>query len=165
MLKQLARTIILALIAIPAAYAQQIASCDLVDSSVARTVLGSEITRHQPNRNIQKLDRGIAVSDCLFYARKDRDSLRVQLIEYPSLKEAEKAFAEATKSTDVVKHERIAGLGEEGTWWSIGGEAQGVHVRKGRRILVLDTRWRDGNTAPGLKERLTSAAAPAMGRL
>lgn len=164
-LKFFTTTIVLAFLPFSAAYSQQFVACDLVEPVAASAILGSELTRHTPNRATQKLGDGSTVSDCLFFARKDRDSLHVRLVEYPSVKEAEKAFSEGASSTDLVKHAQIHGLGDTATWWSIGTEAYGFTIRKGRRVLVLDTRWRDASTGTGLKERLRPAATEAIRRL
>jgi hypothetical protein len=158
-------TIAFALLPFSVAHSQQLVACDLVEPAAAAVILGSELTRHTPNRATQKLADGSAVSDCLFYARKDRDSLRVRLIEYPSAKEAEKAFSEGASSTDLVKHTQAPGLGDAATSWSMGTEAYGFNIRKGRRILVLDTRWRDANTGAGLKDRLSPVATGAIRKL
>lgn len=140
-------------------------ACDLVEPTAAAAVLGAELTKHNPNRSIQKIGDGINISDCLFFARKNRDHLRVILVEYSSVKEAEKALSEGGVSTDSVKHMQVSGLGDAATWWHIGKEAYGFNIRKGRRALILDTRWSDANSSAGLKERLTPVANAALRKL
>lgn len=157
--------VILALAPISPAYSQQIFACDLVDPAAASTVLGSAISRHIPARSAQKLDDGSEISDCIFFARLNRDSLRVTLVEYPSVRDAEKSFAAGAVSTDIVKHTRTPGLGDAATWWSIGTEAHGLTLQKGRRVLILDTRWRDSSNGAGLKERITPIAATVTRKL
>lgn len=164
-MKFLVFLITLALVPFSSAYSQQVVACDLVDPAAAAVILGSELSRHTPTRTIQKLGEGAVVSDCLFWARKDRDNLRVRLIEYATVKEAEKAFAEGAANTTFVKHVQEPGMGDTATWWSMGTEAYGFNIRKGRRVLVLDTRWADASTGAGLKERVRPAASAALRKM
>jgi len=155
----------LALIPCSASYSQQLVACDLLDPVAARSILGSELSRHTPNRASQKLGDGGTVSDCLFFARGNRDRLHVRLVEYPSAKEAQKVFADGAESTDVVEQAPDSGLGDAARWWTIGTEAYGFSIRKGHRVLVLDTRWSDGSSGAGLKERLKPLATAAVRKL
>jgi hypothetical protein len=141
-------------------------ACDLVDPATAVAVLGSALTKHTPSKGSQTINGDLTISDCLFFARQGyRDSLHVKLVEYPSVKRAEQDFVLGNADTDFVKNIRQEGIGDEARWWSIGTEAHGLSIRKGRRVLILDTRWRDGNTGAGLKERLKPIASAASRKL
>lgn len=152
------------LLSAPVAHSQELVACDLVGTAAAVSALEGELSRHTPSRSIQKLGDGSTISDCLFFVRKDRARLHVKLITYPSAMAAAKSFSEGAISTEIVNHTPVPSLGDAATWWSIGAEAYGFTIRKGSRVLVLDTRWHDATRA-GLRERLTPLASAAVGKL
>jgi hypothetical protein len=165
MLNPIIRSAAIVVAFIPPAHAGKVFACDLVSPGTASVVLGSGISRQYPNRETQKLGGGVKLSTCLFFARKDRDSLTVHLIEYPSVKDAEKAFAENSRSTTEVQHVPVSGLGDAASWWNIAVADYGLQVRKGRQVLMLQTTWRDSITGAGLRERLTTVAGEALKKL
>lgn len=165
MLNSVIRFVVLVIAFIPPADAGQVLACDLIGPGIASAVLGSEISRQYPNRDTQNLDGGVKLSSCLFYARKDRDSLRVHLLEYSSVGDAEKAFAESSASSTDVKRARVSGLGDAASWWNIGSTEYGLQVRKGNHVLMFQTTWRDSSTGFGLRERLTPVALEALKKL
>ena len=87
-----------------------------IESGTARKVVSSNgAARVGTGQGSMRSTVMQGTAGCIFFARKDRDSLRVRLIEYPSAKEAEKAFSEGMSSTDVVKDVQTSGLGDAAT--------------------------------------------------
>lgn len=148
-----------------AAHSQELFACDLVDTATAASVLGSELSRHTPSRGKQALDDGVLISECIFFANKNRARLHVKLVEYPSVKQSVKAFSLAATASQHAKHTKVTGIGDAATWWSMDKEAYGFNIQKGRLALVLETRWMDSNTDPALKDRLRPVAIAAVKKM
>lgn len=136
---------------IPTLAHAQLVACDLVDRQLALTLLQSPIKQHSPSRQIQTTGPA-ASSECVYFAQ--RSNLRTRLFEYPSQADAIRAFRDATSSGGAATYDLEKDLGDEARWWSIGSEAHGLLVRKGKRIFMLDTRWHDSLASADAKARL-----------
>lgn len=137
-------------------------ACDLVDQQQASKILGASIKQHSPNRQIRS-GGPAQPSVCIFFA--ERGHLKSQLFEYPTSADAARAYKESTAASPDVSVKSESGMGDEATWWSIGSEAHGITVRKGKRVLVVDTRWSDGAQSNDIKGRLRANVQSMASRL
>jgi hypothetical protein len=146
----------------PATAQSQVVACDLVDAQIASTMLKMPIKQHSPNRQIERVD-GEARSICVFFTQ--RGSLRAHLYEFPTQAAAVKAFREEVAPGGQATYTPERGLGDEASSWSILTEAHGYVVRKGKRILVLDTRWHDALGSGEAKARLRPGMPSIVSKL
>lgn len=137
-------------------------ACDLVDQQAASKILLASIKQHSPNRQIQSTGGGQA-SACVFFA--ERGHLKSQLLEFPTAADAARTYKQATVASPDVSVKSESGVGDEATWWSIGSEAHGITVRKGKRVLVIDTRWSDGAQANDVRGRIKASVQSMASRL
>jgi hypothetical protein len=143
--------------------AAQVVACDLIDSATVTSVFASPITQQFPNRQTQPMD-GAVFSVCIFHTA--RNSLKVLLFDFPSEKEASRAFARSTANGQDAKFQEETALGDAAASWRIdGAEAYGYTVRKGKRVFTLDTRWYDAAVGAGPKERLKPVVASVLRKL
>ena len=138
---------------IPVSAQTKLVACDLIDQQLASVLLQAPIKQHSPNRTINGGNPATS-SDCIFFAQ--RSTLRTQLFEYPSQADAMRAIRAATAPGGSATVASEKGLGDEAFWWNIGSEARGFYVRKGKLVLVLDTRWNDATSTDEVRARLRS---------
>ncbi len=135
------------------------AACDLVDESVVAAILGA-----QPSKKFMgNSSTSGEMYACLF--QTPRASFRVNLVIMNSADVAARTYANNTTSNQQVSFQPESGLGDAAAWWHIGTEAYGYTVRKGARVLMLDTRWNDAHSGGGLKERLRPMVQAAVRKL
>ena len=147
---------------LPDAPPGQVVACDLVDESTVTAIFGAPIQQRFPNRQTQAVD-GAIHSICMFITA--RNNLKTLVFDFPNAADASRAFLRFTANGQSATFKSEAGLGDAASWWHIGSEAYGFTVRKGKRVYVLDTRWGDGKSEAGLKERLKPVVVLALRKL
>lgn len=122
----------------------QLVACDLVDDRLVTALLQSPIKQSGLNRQVRPGPDGAMESACLFFAQQGR--FYVYLYEYADAADAARGFSKhlAASATVRTEHPSIPyqitkerGLGDEAYWWSLGIEAHGYVVRKGRHFIFL----------------------------
>ena len=141
------------------AHAQEVAACDLIQSSVVPGLMREPVSQHAPNRQFQVFE-GAKISTCVFFGKRNR-----VLQEFPYAAKASEAYAKYTISTDFAKFSPADGLGEKAVWWTGATEAYGYVVLKGKRVLSFDSRWGDSNNGAGLKEQMRSLVLEAVRKM
>ncbi|MBI2751048.1 MAG: hypothetical protein HYX43_17425 [Burkholderiales bacterium] len=143
-------------------HAQEVAACDLIQSSVVPGLMREPVSRHIPNRQFQMFE-GAKISTCIFFGNLNRVHLTLQ--EFPDATKASQAYAKGTISTDFAKFSPADGLGEKAVWWTGATEAYGYVVLKGKRVLSFDSRWGDSNNGAGLKEQMRPIVLESVRRM
>lgn len=139
----------------------QLVACDLVDQAAALRLLGAPIKQHTPNRQTQPLDGGTN-SACTFWA--ERSSLFVNLTEYPTVADAARGYASLTQGGQAM-HTPVTGVGDSAAFSSIASEVHGYTIRRGKRVLSIDSYWKDGKPSASVREGLRSMADSALRRM
>lgn len=143
-------------------HAQEVAACDLIQSSVVPGLMREPVSQHAPNRQFQVFE-GAKISTCIFFGKRNRVHLTLQ--EFPDATKASLAYAKDTISTDFAKFSPVDGLGEKAVWWTGATEAYGYVVLKGKRVLSFDSRWGDSNNGAGLKEQMRPIVLEAVRKM
>jgi hypothetical protein len=131
----------------------QLVACDLVNKSLASTLLQTAVTQPNPGREIRPYKDGATESACLFFAPGNQ--LRVHLMEYPKPADAARAIREHVSELDTGSgtYVKEKGLGDEAYLWSAGPHIHGFSARKGRRFLLLIAHTKDAVTSEEAKAR------------
>ena len=144
------------------AHSQDVAACDLIQSSVVPGLMREPVRQHSPNRRFQIFD-GEKISSCIFFGK--RNKVIVTLREFPDAISASQSYARDAISTDFAKVSPADGLGQRALWWAGATEAYGYVVLKGNRILSLESRWGDSNSGAGLKEQMRPIVLEAVRKM